>query len=116
MKLLAINGLAELGAEEAIPMLQKMLQGTGSPQAEGARALRPRAEQLAQGARGHRRTSPRATANPDLQMKAVQYLGIHGGRESRAALADIYAASSDVDMKKRILQRLHGRAARRIGC
>jgi HEAT repeat protein len=36
-------------------------------------------------------------------MRAVRYLGIHGGRESRAALADIYASSSDVDLKKRIL-------------
>jgi HEAT repeat protein len=33
----------------------------------------------------------------------VQYLGIHGGPESRAALGDIYASSSDVDLKKRIL-------------
>jgi HEAT repeat protein len=36
-------------------------------------------------------------------MKAVQYLGVHGGRENRAALADIYASSTDVDLKKRIL-------------
>ena len=36
-------------------------------------------------------------------MRAVRYLAIHGGRESRAALADIYASSTDVDMKKRIL-------------
>jgi HEAT repeat protein len=36
-------------------------------------------------------------------MRAVRYLAIHGNRESRAALADIYASSSDLDMKKRIL-------------
>ena len=45
----------------------------------------------------------KGNSNPDLQMKAVQYLGVHGGRESRAALADIYGSSSDIDLKKRIL-------------
>jgi len=45
----------------------------------------------------------KGNGNPDLQMRAVRYLGIHGGRESRAALAEIYASSSDVDLKKRIL-------------
>lgn len=35
-------------------------------------------------------------------MRAVRYLAIHGGRESRAALAEIYVSSSGIDMKKRI--------------
>jgi HEAT repeat protein len=41
---------------------------------------------------------------PELQNKAIDYLGQVGGGESRAALAEIYAASSDVDVKRRILR------------
>jgi hypothetical protein len=103
MKILAINSLQNSAPEEAIPMLQKVLQGTGSPKLKGqalfvlAQSSSPRArEVLVNIAKGN--------GNPDLQMRAVRYLGIHGGRESRAALADIYASSSDVDMKKSILR------------
>jgi hypothetical protein len=42
--------------------------------------------------------------NPDLQLKAIQYLGVHGGRENRDLLAQIYDASQDVDIKRRILR------------
>ena len=42
-------------------------------------------------------------SNPDLQMNAIKYLGVHGGRENRAALAEIYSSTPDVDIKKRIL-------------
>jgi HEAT repeat protein len=46
----------------------------------------------------------RGTAIPELQNRAINYLGTQGDRESRAALADIYATSSDVDVKRRILR------------
>ncbi len=41
---------------------------------------------------------------PELQNRAIQYLGANGGRESRAALAEIYTSSTDVDVKRRILR------------
>jgi HEAT repeat protein len=46
----------------------------------------------------------RGNSNPDLQGKAIEYLGVHGGRENREMLAEIYAASSDVNIKRRILR------------
>jgi HEAT repeat protein len=46
----------------------------------------------------------KGTSTPELQTKAIQYLGIHGGPESRAALGDIYRATSDLDVKRRILR------------
>jgi HEAT repeat protein len=101
MKILAINALQNSAPEEAIPMLQKVLQGTGSPKLKAqalfvlAQSNSPRAREVL--------VNIAKTGNPDLQTRAVRYLGIHGGRESRAALADIYASFSDVDLKKRIL-------------
>lgn len=100
LKLLALSSLQN--SEEAIPIVQKVLQGTGSPRLK-ARALFVLAQSNSPKARDVLVNVAKGGSNPDLQMKAVQYLGIHGGPESRAALADIYASSSDVDLKKRIL-------------
>jgi HEAT repeat protein len=102
LKLLAISALRNQNSEEAIPVLQKVLSGTGSPRLKSqalfvlAQTGSPKAREVLVGI-------AKGGSNPDLQMKAVQYLGIHGGSESRAALADIYASSSDVELKKRIL-------------
>ena len=101
LKLYALNSLQN--SEEAIPILQKLLQGTGSPRLK-ARALFVLAQSNSPKARDVLVNIAKGNANPDLQMKAVQYLGVHGGKESRAALADVYASTSDVDLKKRILQ------------
>lgn len=102
MKILAINALQNSAPEEAIPMLQKVLLGTGSPKLK-AQALFVLAQSNSPRAREVLVNIAKGAGNPDLQTRAVRYLGIHGGRESRAALADIYASSSDLDMKKRIL-------------
>ena len=102
IKIMAINALQHTASEEAIPMLQKVLQGTGSPKLK-AQALFVLAQSNSPRARDVLVNIAKGAGNPDLQTRAVRYLAIHGGRESRAALADIYASSSDVDMKKRIL-------------
>jgi HEAT repeat protein len=46
----------------------------------------------------------KGTSLPDLQERAIQYLGVHGGSENRALLAEIYASSSDVGVKRRVLR------------
>jgi HEAT repeat protein len=103
LKLLAINSLMNTDPERAVPLLEKILQGTASPKLK-ERALfvliqsgSPRArEVVAQFARGG--------ANPDLQLKAIDQLGLFGGKASRQTLADIYAASNDTRVKRRILR------------
>ena len=102
MKIMALNALQNSAPEEAIPMLQKVLQGTGSPKLK-AQALFVLAQSNSPRAREVLVNIAKGGGNPDLQMRAVRYLGIHGGRESRAALAEVYASSADIDMKKRIL-------------
>jgi HEAT repeat protein len=102
LKIMALNSLQNTAPEEAIPMLQKVLQGTGSPRLK-SQALFVLAQSSSPKAREVLVNIAKGGANPDLQMRAVRYLSVHGGRESRAALADIYNATNDVDMKKRIL-------------
>ncbi|HWK11405.1 MAG TPA: HEAT repeat domain-containing protein [Vicinamibacterales bacterium] len=104
LKLLAIQALQNSDPEQAIPMLQKILQGTGSPKLK-ERALFVLAQSDSPKARDVLVNIAKGTgATPDMQMKAIQYLGIHGGSESRAALADIYRSTADVDVKRRILR------------
>jgi len=102
LKLLALQGLQHSAPEQAVPMLEKILQGPSSPRLKDralfvlAQSNSPQARQvLANVARG---------GNPDLQRRAIQYLGVQGGRESRDLLEQIYKSSTDVDTKRRILR------------
>ncbi len=103
LKLMAIQGLQHSDPERAIPLLESILQGTASPKLKGrapfvlAQSNSPRARTvLANVAKGN--------SLPDLQERAIQYLGVHGGRENRALLSEIYAASNDVGIKRRVLR------------
>jgi HEAT repeat protein len=103
LKLLAVQGLQHSDPEQAVPMLEKILQGTQSPRVK-ERALFVLAQSPSPRARQVLTAVARGTSNPDLQRRAIQYLGVHGGRENREVLAQIYASSTDVDVKRRILR------------
>jgi HEAT repeat protein len=103
LKLLALQGLQHSAPDQAIPMIEKILQGQQSPRMK-ERALFVLAQSSSPRARQILTTIARGSANPDLQRRAIQYLGIHGGRENRELLAEIYTASTDVDVKRRILR------------
>src|SRR6516164_10949525 len=102
LKLIAIQSLQNGDPEQVVPMLQKVLQGSGSPRLK-ARALFILAQSNSQKARDVLVSVAKGGSNPDLQLNAIKYLGVHGGAENRAALAEIYGSTSDVDVKKRIL-------------
>lgn len=103
LKLIAINSMQHSDPEQAVPLLEGLLQGTASPRVK-ARALFVLALSNSPRAREVLTNIAKGNSTPDLQSRAIQYLGVHGGRESRAALAEVYAASNDVDIKRRILR------------
>lgn len=103
LKLMALQALQHSAPEQAVPMLQKVLEGTASPRLK-ERALFVLAQSDSPAAREVLRNVARGGSTPELQSKAIQYLGVHGGQESRALLGEIYASSSDVDVKRRILR------------
>ncbi len=103
LKLMAINALVNADSEQAIPMLEKLLEGTASPKLK-SRALFVLAQSSSPRAREVLKAIARGGSTPELQSRAVDYLGQHGGSESRTALGEIYAGSSDVDLKRRILR------------
>jgi HEAT repeat protein len=103
LKLMAIQALQQSAPEQAIPMLEKVLDGTASPRLK-ERALYVLAQSDSPRARDVLRKFAKGGSTPELQSKAIQYLGVHGGSESRALLGEIYATSTDVDVKRRILR------------
>jgi hypothetical protein len=46
----------------------------------------------------------RSASNPDLRLSAVRYLGMRSDAESQKVLAEVYAATSDLDTKRAILR------------
>ena len=103
LKLFAIQGLQHQDPDQAIPMLEKLLQGTSSPRLK-ERTLFVLAQSNAPRARQILTTVARGESNPDLQMKAIQYIGMTGSQPNRQLLGEIYAASSDIDVKRQILR------------
>jgi len=103
LKLFAIQGLQHQDPEQAIPMLEKLLQGTSSPRMK-ERVLFVLAQSNAARARQVMTTVARGGSNPDLQMKAIQYIGMQGSQPNRQLLGEIYTSSTDVGVKRQILR------------
>jgi len=102
LKLIAINSLMQTDAERALPLLEKILQGS-HPGKLKERALFVLAQNSSPKARDLINRIARDSANPELQMKALHNLGIFGGKESRQTLADIYGSSTDLKVKRAVL-------------
>ena len=103
LKLMALQSLQHSDPEQAIPMLEKLLEGSASPRLK-ERALFVLAQSNSARAREVLTGYAKGNSTPELQSNAIRYLGIHGGKESRATLADIYGATGDVDAKRQILR------------
>jgi HEAT repeat protein len=103
LKLMALQSLQNSDPEQAIPMLEKLLDSSASPRLK-SRALFVLAQSNSARAREVLKGYAKGSSTPELQSTAIKYLGIHGGKESRAALAEIYGATPDIDAKRDILR------------
>jgi hypothetical protein len=103
LKLLALQGLMNSSPEKAIPLVEGILNGAGSPRVKSkalfvlAQNGSPQAEQvLGKIARGQ--------SNPDLQRKALSYLATFGGKGAGKILAEVYTNSSDLEVKRAVIR------------
>jgi hypothetical protein len=103
LKLLALQGLQHSDPAQAVPLLEKFLQGTQSPKLK-ERALFVLAQSNSPQARQVLATIAKGAAQPDLQRRAIQYLGVHATQDNRQLLAEVYAASTDVSVKRQVLR------------
>jgi HEAT repeat protein len=103
LRLLAIQGLMNNAPERAIPLLEKRLNSSASPK-EKAQVLFVLAQSDEPQAVAILERVARGQSNPEVQRKAIEYLGMFDSKESRQALASIYASSNDASVKRAILR------------
>jgi tetratricopeptide (TPR) repeat protein len=103
LKLLALNSLMATDSELVLPALQKMLQSQ-QPLKMKRKALFVLSQSTSPKAREIVVSVAKGSANPDMQAEAIRYLGISHSKENSQVLADIYAATADKEVKRRILE------------
>jgi tetratricopeptide (TPR) repeat protein len=103
LKLLALNSLMTTDSEQVLPVLQKMLQSQ-QPLKIKKRVLFVLSQSKSPKGRELLISVAKGSANPDLQAEAIRYLGFSRSKENSQVLADIYAATPDKDVKRRILE------------
>lgn len=104
LKLIAIQNLMHMDPAQALPLLQRTLESPRSSPKLKERALFVLSQSGSPQAREILVRAAKGDAYPGLQRKAIQNLGIFGGGENAAALAEIYAASSEREVKRAVLQ------------
>ena len=102
LKLLALNALQHSDPAQALPVLRQILTGP-QPIALKSRALFVLAQSPSDEARALLADVARQ-GNPDLQRKAIDYLGVHGSTANRQVLEQVYRSSDDVEVKTRVLR------------
>ena len=105
LKLLAINGLMTNDPERALPLLKKVLADPKASPHVKERALFVVAQSHNQASRDVLVQIAKGGGNPDMQMKAVEYLGMFS-RGNGQALAEIYSGASDPAVKRAVIRGL----------
>jgi TolA-binding protein len=104
LKLIAISSLMNAEPERTIPLLEKVLSDPKNNLGLKSRALFVLAQNRSDKAREIVTQYAKNGANPDLQIRAVQYLGTFRSPASQQALADVYAANNDLAIRRAVLR------------
>jgi hypothetical protein len=105
IKLIAINGLMNADPARAVPLLESILKGTAAPPVKD-RAMFVLAQSQAPSAQQLLADYAKGAGNPDLQVRAVHYMGIAGTQERIQMLVSIYSTSADTSVKRAVVQSL----------
>jgi HEAT repeat protein len=103
LKLLAIQGLQQTAPERAVPLLVKVINDVGSLRLK-ERALFVLSQSSAAEARTTIEKVARGGSNPELQIKAVQYIAMSGLPGKVTVLNNVYTDSSDIEVKRQVLR------------
>jgi HEAT repeat protein len=103
LKLLALRGIMQSDPDRGVPMIEQLLAGNSSAQVKENALF---VLSLSRTARAREIISAVAKggANPDLQLRAVRYLGAMGGAENRQVLDDVYRSTVDTSIKRAVIR------------
>jgi tetratricopeptide (TPR) repeat protein len=105
LKLIALTSVMQADPERGIPLLQQIIKGNNSLKIK-QRALFLLSTSDSTQARDVLAGIAKGGANPDLQLRAIRYLGTRGRANNTQLLGEIYAASKDTDVKREIIRSL----------
>jgi HEAT repeat protein len=103
LKLLALRGVMQTEPDRGLPIIEKMLAGGATPRVRD-RALFVLAQSQSPKAREIIATTARNNANPELQVRAIRYIGMMRTGDSADLLGGIYRSSTDPSVKRAIIQ------------
>jgi hypothetical protein len=111
LKIYAINSLMNSDPAQAFPILQRLLSSNNSTRIK-EKALFVLSQSPLPEARRLLSDVAHGSKNPELQHKAIDYLGMMGNDASRKELVSIYQSTSDRDLKREVLKGLMMSGAR----
>jgi len=103
LKLLALQSLMNTDSERAIPLLEKVIQGNQSVKLKD-KALFVLSQSNSEKAQQIFLNLARAGNQPELQRRAIRYMGMSGNGRYRATLKETYSSSADIGVKKAVFQ------------
>jgi hypothetical protein len=103
LKLLALQSLINSDPERAIPILDKVIHGNESSKMKD-KALFVLSQSNSEKAQQSLLSVAKAGNDPDLQKRAIRYLGMNGNSRNRAVLKEIYNSSTSLEVKKAVFQ------------
>jgi len=103
LKLLALRGLMQSDPDRAVPMIEQLLSGSSSLKVK-ENALFVLSQSRSARAREILGNVAKGGGNPDLQLKAIRYLGVMNVPGNDQILEDAYRSSSDETVKRAIIR------------
>lgn len=103
LKMYALNAMRNANPEEAIPLLDKFLQGNHAMPLKD-RALSVLSSYETAQARAVLTRYAKDASNPELQLRALRYLGRVDSSEARKTLAEIYPTMQNKEARKAVLR------------
>jgi HEAT repeat protein/outer membrane protein assembly factor BamD (BamD/ComL family) len=103
LRLLALRGIMQSDPDHGVPMIEQLLSGNG-PVKVKENALFVLSQSRTARAREIIANVAKGGADPDLQLRAVRYLGAMGGAENRQVLDDVYRSTTDISIKRAVIR------------
>jgi HEAT repeat protein len=103
IKLLALRGLMQSDPDRGVPMIEQLLAGNSSVKVK-ENALFVLSQSRSSRAREIIAGVAKGGSNPDLQLRAVRYLGAIGGPENRQILEEVYKSTTDISVKRSVIR------------
>jgi HEAT repeat protein len=103
LRVLALRSLINSDPERAIPILDKVIHSNDSRKMKD-QALFVLSQSNSEKAQQSLLSIAKAGDDPDLQKRAIRYLGMNGNSRNRAILKEIYTSSANPEVKKAVFQ------------